>query len=144
MTGWRIGWACGNEQLISALAKVKSNIDSGIFSAIQVAGIAALKTVPLHLIEMCKLYAERRNCLLEGLKALKLEARKPKATFYVWIKVPRKYDSIKFSQALLERADIVVTPGVGFGKYGEGYVRIALTLPKERITEAIQRLKRIL
>jgi len=144
MTGWRIGWACGNEQLISALSKVKSNIDSGIFSAIQIAGVAALKTAPGHLLDMCKLYAERRDCLMEGIKALGLEARRPKATFYVWIKTPRKYDSIKFSKILLDKADIVVTPGVGFGKQGEGYIRIALTLPKERIAEAMQRLRRIL
>jgi len=143
MTGWRVGWACGNEELISALAKVKSNIDSGIFSAIQLAGIAALEGPQQHINEMCKLYAERRNVLMEGLRSLGLSARTPKATFYVWIKVPKKYDSIKFSKLLLDKANIIATPGVGFGRYGEGYIRMALTVPKERIEEAIARLKKI-
>lgn len=143
MTGWRIGWACGNEKLISALAKVKSNIDSGIFSAIQIAGIAALEGTQTHIPQMCRIYQERRDVLLDGLNSLGLAARKPKATFYVWIKIPRKYDSIRFSKVLLQKADIVVTPGVGFGKYAEGYIRMALTVPRERIIEAVQRLNKI-
>lgn len=143
MTGWRIGWACGNEKLISALAKVKSNIDSGIFSAIQIAAIAALEGAQGHPYDMCRLYEERRDVLLDGLSSLGLKARKPKATFYVWIKVPPKYNSINFSKILLERSDIVVTPGVGFGKYGEGYIRIALTVSRERIAEAVERIKGI-
>jgi len=144
MTGWRIGWACGNEKLISALAKVKSNIDSGIFSAIQIAGAAALEGTSVHLSETRRLYKERRDVLLAGLNSVGLAARKPKATFYVWIKIPPKYGSIKFSRILLEKSGIVVTPGVGFGKYGEGYIRMALTVSKERIAEAIERLKKML
>lgn len=144
MTGWRIGWACGNSKLISALAKVKSNIDSGIFSAIQLAGIAALEGPQVHIQNMRALYQERRDVLISGLNSLGWGAIRPKATFYFWVKVPKKTDSIKFSGLLLEKADIIVTPGVGFGKYGEGYIRMALTVPKERISEAIARLKKIL
>lgn len=143
MTGWRIGWACGNVKLIAALAKVKSNIDSGIFSAIQLAGIAALEGPQEHITNMRALYQERRDILMRGLKELGWQAQLPKATFYAWIKIPKKTDSIKFSSLLLEKANIVVTPGVGFGKYGEGYIRMALTVPKERIREAIERLKKI-
>jgi LL-diaminopimelate aminotransferase len=143
MTGWRIGWACGNAKLISALAKVKSNIDSGIFSAIQLAGIAALDGPQEHIRNMCKLYQERRDTLINGLRSLGWQVRPPRATFYVWIKIPVKKDSIKFAQLLLEKANIVVTPGVGFGKFGEGYVRIALSISIESIGEFIKRLRKI-
>ncbi len=143
MTGWRIGWACGNQKLVAALAKVKSNIDSGIFSAIQLAGIAAIEGPQEDISRMCGLYQERRDCLVEGLRSLGWQVRPPKATFYVWIKLPKKTSSIKFSSLLLEEADIIATPGVGFGKYGEGYIRMALTVPKERIKEAVGRLKKI-
>ncbi|MEK6727710.1 MAG: LL-diaminopimelate aminotransferase [Candidatus Omnitrophota bacterium] len=144
MTGWRIGWACGNSKLILALAKVKSNIDSGIFSAIQLAGIAALEGPQVHIKNMRALYQERRDILISGLNSLGWGVIRPKATFYIWLKIPKKTDSIKFSGFLLEKANIIVTPGVGFGKYGEGYIRMALSLPKERISEAIARLNKIL
>lgn len=144
MTGWRIGWACGNVKLIAALAKIKSNIDSGIFSAIQLAGIAALEGPQEHIKNMRALYQERRDVLISGLNSLGWDVITPKATFYVWIKIPQKINSIKFAATLLEKANIVVTPGVGFGKYGEGYIRMALTVAKERISEAVARLKKIL
>ncbi len=143
MTGWRAGWACGNPQLISALAKVKSNLDSGIFSAIQLAAVAALVSLQEHIKSMCRLYQERRDILIDGLNSLGWKAVKPKATFYIWIKIPVKADSISFAARLLKEADIVATPGVGFGKYGEGYVRMALTVPKERIKVALERIKKI-
>nr|HPL83091.1 aminotransferase class I/II-fold pyridoxal phosphate-dependent enzyme [Candidatus Omnitrophota bacterium] len=143
MTGWRVGWACGNEKLIAALAKIKSNIDSGIFSAVQLAGIAALDGPEEHIKNMCSLYSERRDILISGLNSLGWQANNLKATFYAWIKVPQKYDSIKFAGMILKKADIVVTPGVGFGKYGEGYIRMALTVDKARIKEALNRLKNI-
>lgn len=143
MTGWRIGWACGNPQAISALAKVKSNLDSGIFSAIQLAGVAALEGPQEHIENMRRLYQGRRDVLIKGLNSLGWQAKKPEATFYAWIKTPKKYDSIEFAGLLLDRADIVATPGVGFGRYGEGYIRMALTVPEERITQALERLKRI-
>jgi LL-diaminopimelate aminotransferase len=143
MTGWRLGWASGNEKLIAALAKVKSNIDSGIFSAVQLAGIVALSGPQEHIKNMCSLYQERRDCLMEGLDSLGWQAHSPKATFYVWIKVPQGKDSLKFTRVLLDKANIVVTPGIGFGRYGEGYIRMALTVSKERIKEALERLKDI-
>jgi len=144
MTGWRIGWACGNAQLVAALAKVKSNIDSGIFSAIQLAGIAALEGSQEHIKNMRQIYQERRDILISGLKFLGWRVKPPQATFYVWIRIPQKTDSIKFASSLLEKANIVVTPGIGFGKYGEGYIRMTLTVSKERIREALLRLKKIL
>lgn len=144
MTGWRIGWACGNKDFIAALAKVKSNLDSGIFSAVQLAGIAALEGPQEHIKNMCALYQARRDALIRGLDSLGWKAAAPKATFYMWLKVPVKAGSIEFSKMLLEKADIVVTPGVGFGKYGEGYIRMALTVGEEAINKAVLRLKKIL
>lgn len=143
MTGWRIGFACGNKELIAALAKVKSNIDSGIFTAIQIAGITALEGPQEHIRNMRQLYQQRRSCLIEGLNALGWKLKPPKATFYVWLKIPRQYDSIRFSKLLLDKADIIVAPGVGFGKYGEGYIRFSLTVNEERIKEAIRRLRKV-
>jgi len=143
MTGWRIGWACGNARLVAALAKVKSNIDSGIFSALQWAGVAALEGPQEQIKNICHLYQRRRDTLIHGLQTLGWQVRPPKATFYVWIKIPGTTSSIRFAQHLLQKADIIVTPGVGFGKNGEGYIRMALTVSKERIEEALVRLKKI-
>jgi len=147
MTGWRIGWVCGNKNLIAAVAKVKSNIDSGLFSAIQIAGIAALGGPQSHIKRICQLYQERRDILVSGLNSLGWNVRKPKATFYVWAKIPeyyvatsRRLDSILFAERLLKKTGIVVTPGIGLGKYGEGYMRFALTVDKKRIKEAVKRL----
>ena len=145
MTGWRIGWACGNAQIISALAKVKTNIDSGIFQAIQLAGIAALEADDTFPEEMRKIYQNRRDYLVNGLRNIGWKIEPPKATFYVWAKLPRKFkDSIETAKVFLDKANIVVTPGVGFGAFGEGYVRMALTVSKERINEAVDRLKGII
>ncbi len=144
MTGWRIGWACGNSQLIAGLGKVKSNVDSGIFTALQLAGIAALEGPQAHVEHMRKLYQERRDVLVAGLQSLGWDVTHPKATFYIWFKVPKKMNSIAFAALLLEKGNIVATPGVGFGKYGEGYIRMALTVSKERIGEAIERLRKII
>jgi LL-diaminopimelate aminotransferase len=143
MTGWRIGWACGNSRIIFALAKVKTNIDSGIFQAIQIAAIEALESGENFPEKIRSIYRERRNLLVDGLNSLGWRLEKPKATFYIWAKLPKTYrSSIDFCQRLLEKASIVATPGVGFGKYGEGYVRFALTVSKERIQEAIERIRR--
>lgn len=145
MTGWRIGWVCGNSKVIAALAKLKSNIDSGIFPAIQLAGIAALNGDQSCVDALRKLYSTRRDILVDGLNSIGWDIPKPKATFYVWAKVPKEgYDSTKFTQMLLKETGIIVTPGVGFGKNGEGYVRIALTVSEERLKEAAERLKKIL
>ena len=142
MTGWRIGWVCGNAGLVSGIAKVKSNIDSGIFSAIQIAGIEALSGPQVHIQKMCAVYQERRDILCDGLISMGWKVSIPRATFYVWVPVPKGYESRNFASLLLEKCDIVVTPGVGFGKYGEGYIRFALTVPKERIGEALERIKK--
>lgn len=145
MTGWRIGFACGNGKIISAIAKVKSNIDSGVFNAIQFAGVTALEIAEDHARKMNGIYQERRDILVNGLNAIGWATKKPKATFYVWTALPRHYkSSIEFAKLMLDKADIVVTPGVGFGKNGEGYVRMALTVPAERIHEAVSRLKKVL
>jgi len=142
MTGWRLGFAVGNKELIAGLAKVKSNIDSGVFFAIQWAGVSALKNHERHINSVLKIYEERRNILVDGLNSLGWNVEKPKATFYVWMRIPPRYTSATFAQALLEKADIVVTPGNGFGESGEGYVRMALTVDKARLREAIDRIKK--
>lgn len=145
MTGWRIGFVCGNEKIIAGIAKVKSNIDSGVFNAIQMAGITALDIADKHLERMNKIYQERRDALVDGLNKLGWAIKKPKATFYVWARLPKKSkSSIEFARLVLDKADIIITPGIGFGENGEGYVRFALTVSKERIQEAVQRLKKVL
>lgn len=141
MTGWRIGFACGNPELVKGLAKVKSNIDSGVFSAIQRAGIAALENYGRHIDSVIKLYQERRDIFVDGLNEIGWNIQKPKATFYIWAKVPPRHTSATFAQALLEKADIVATPGNGFGEAGEGYVRMVLTVDKSRLSEAVKRIK---
>lgn len=142
MTGWRLGFACGNRTLIEGLAKVKSNVDSGVFFAIQRAGVAAFENYDKHIKSVSKIYEERRNILVDGLNALGWKVEKPKATFYVWCKVPPRYTSATFATTLLEKCDIVATPGNGFGASGEGYVRFALTVDKRRVKDAVERIKK--
>ncbi|MBF0484061.1 MAG: LL-diaminopimelate aminotransferase [Candidatus Omnitrophica bacterium] len=145
MTGWRIGWACGNPTLVAALAKVKSNFDSGIFQAIQVAGIAALQSGPEVTEDMREIFQTRRDALINGLRAIGWKIQPPKAAFYVWAKIPEKFsDSMTAAKAFLDQANIVMTPGVGFGEFGEGYIRMALTVSTDRITEAVHRIQKIL
>jgi LL-diaminopimelate aminotransferase len=141
MTGWRIGFLVGNEDIIKGLGTVKTNIDSGAFNAIQIAGIEALRGDQTCVESNRRIYEERRDSLLKGIEHLGLKADKPKATFYVWARVPEEYDSMKFTKILLEKAGIVVTPGVGFGRYGEGYVRFSLTEKVERIEECVERIE---
>jgi LL-diaminopimelate aminotransferase len=145
MTGWRVGWVCGNSQIISCLSQVKSNIDSGIFQAIQIAAIEALNTSTAYLQDLRNLYQERRDVFCQGLHNLGWKVNKPKATFYIWTRLPKGYsNSMKFAQLLLEEANVVVTPGVGFGPSGEGYIRMVLTVSKERLEEAVARIKRVI
>src|SRR3989339_145507 len=141
MTGWRIGMAVGNSEAISALATIKSNIDSGAFKAIQMAGAAALTGPQDCVADNNKIFAERRNVLYDGLTSLGFKFLKPQATFYMWVPVPKAETSASFTEKLLEKCGILVVPGSGYGSSGEGYVRFAITLPKERIAEAIGRLK---
>jgi LL-diaminopimelate aminotransferase len=143
MTGWRIGWAAGNAEIVGGLGQIKSNIDSGIFEAIQIAGMAAMENDAEWLAQMSALYTERRDILVQGLQQLGIKAVSPKATFYIWAEVPEKYTSASFVAHLLEKAGIVTTPGNGFGDPGEGYFRMALTVSKERLTEALARLKQV-
>ncbi|HCL82160.1 MAG TPA: LL-diaminopimelate aminotransferase, partial [Nitrospiraceae bacterium] len=144
MTGWRIGFAVGNKEVIAGLGKIKSNLDSGVFQAVQEASIVALQTDDSILSDIRKVYQDRRDALYEGLRGLGIQANKPKATFYSWTKVPKDFDSTKFTTHLLEKAGVLGTPGVGFGAPGEGYIRFALTQPVERIKEAVERIKKVL
>jgi len=144
MTGWRLGFAVGNAEVVRALGQVKSNVDSGAFNAVQIAGIAALEGNQDCVVEMCRIYQERRDILVAGLREVGLNPQIPKATFYVWCPVPDGMSSTEFSMRLLKEAGIVVTPGNGFGDPGEGYVRFALTVSKERTEEAIERMKKLI
>ncbi len=142
MTGWRIGWMCGNANVIAALSQLKTNLDSGIFQPIQWAGIEALEGDQQPLRDAIATYQARRNLLVNGLAQAGWSVPKPVAGFYIWARVPTQESSSVFAQRLLEQASIVVTPGVGFGPSGEGYVRLSLTLPTERLEEAIARFQR--
>ena len=138
MTGWRIGMAVGNPEILAGLGRVKTNVDSGVFDAVQHAGIAALSGSQDCVADACRVYQERRDVLVAGLRSLGYDVAAPKATFYVWLPVE---DSMAFAARLLDEAAIVATPGVGFGAHGEGYVRFALTRPVERIEEALARME---
>ncbi|MCE5194261.1 MAG: LL-diaminopimelate aminotransferase [Nitrospiraceae bacterium] len=144
MTGWRIGFAVGNKDVIAGLGKIKSNLDSGIFQAVQEASITALKTEDSVLSAIRNTYQERRDVLYKGLVNLGLELEKPKATFYLWAKAASGFDSSTFVAHLLDKAGVLTTPGNGFGKPGEGYVRFALTVSAERIKEAVERIAKTL
>ncbi len=140
MTGWRLGFVVGNRDAVQALATLKANIDSGQFTAIQAAGVAAL-TGPQDVVrERVARWEQRRNAAVQGLRDAGLEVPLPKATFYLWVPVPSGFDSVGFAAHLLEHAGVVVTPGVGFGERGNRYVRISLTSPDERVREAIRRI----
>ncbi len=141
MTGWRIGFAVGNRDILAGLGKVKTNVDSGAFEAVQEAGTAALLGSQDCVHEMNRIYKERRDALLAGLTELGLAVKTPKATFYVWAHI--NGSSSDFARMLLEKAGIVATPGIGFGEYGEGYVRFALTQPVDRINEAVERMRKL-
>jgi LL-diaminopimelate aminotransferase len=142
MTGWRMGFAVGNADVIAGLKKVKSNLDSGAFQAVQEAGIMALTGPQDTVNALRKLYVERRDALVDGLRNIGWSVEKPKATFYVWAPVPDGSPSLDFSLKLLD-AGIVATPGIGFGEYGEAYIRFALTVPVNTIKEAVRRLEEV-
>ncbi|HKT33806.1 MAG TPA: LL-diaminopimelate aminotransferase [Nitrospira sp.] len=142
MTGWRLGFAVGNREVLAALGKVKSNLDSGVFEAVQAAGITALCLDDAVTDAIRKTYQERRDTLIPGLKKLGLEVDAPPAAFYVWVAVPKGYSSASFTAHLLEKAGIVTTPGNGFGAPGEGYVRMTVCTSKERLAEAVERMNK--
>ncbi|MCR4434877.1 MAG: LL-diaminopimelate aminotransferase [Clostridiales bacterium] len=143
MTGWRIGYAVGNREAISKLKKMKNNIDSGVFTAIQVAAIEALKNGDGFVREMREIYLRRRNMAVAQLQKLGWDFETPKGAFYVWVKVPLDMDSKSFSRLLLDKTGVVVAPGSGYGECGEGYFRISLTIKDEKLLEAFERIRHI-
>ena len=141
MTGWRLGLVAGNRDAVQALATLKTNIDSGQFTAIQAAGVAAL-TGPQDVVrDRVARWERRRNMAVHGLRAAGLDVPMPRATFYLWVPVPAGFDAVSFAAHLLERTGVLVTPGIGYGERGNGHVRISLTTPDDRVREAIQRIR---
>jgi len=140
MTGWRIGMAVGNRRIIDALMRVKSNIDSGVAQAVQRMAIAALEGPQDCIDEHNRIYQARRDKVVEALRKLGLRVTPPKASLYVWAKVPDGMTSAGFAERLLDEAAVIVTPGNGYGEHGEGYVRLSLTLPDDRVDEGLRRI----
>jgi len=143
MTGWRIGWVCGRADLVALIGQLKTNIDSGIFQAVQWAGIEALNGGEEEIRAACEIYARRHRRVADTLNALGWSIKPPRATFYVWAPVPKGYDSIGFAGHVLDQVGVNITPGVGFGAHGEGYFRLSVTAPASRLDEAMTRLRRL-
>ena len=140
MTGWRIGMVVGNAEMVDALGRVKSNLDSGIPQAIQHAAIEALTGPQDSIKEQNARYQRRRDLIIDKINSMGLQARPPQAGLYVWAKVPNGYTSVEFTNDLLEQVGVVVTPGVGYGKRGEGYVRLSLTIADASLVKGLSRL----
>lgn len=145
MPGWRVGFCCGNKDLIGALSRVKSYYDYGLFTPIQVASIVALNEGDHEVNKIRDMYKERRDVLCDGLNKIGWEVEKPKATMFVWAKIPDKFKmkSIEFSKLLLNECDVAVSPGIGFGQYGDSYVRFSLIENRQRINQAVKGIKKI-
>jgi alanine-synthesizing transaminase len=146
MPGWRVGFCCGNPTLVGALARIKSYLDYGMFTPVQVAAIAALEGDQSCVEEIRQLYLSRRDVLCEGLGAIGWPVEKPKATMFVWAQIPEAYremGSLEFSKKLLLEADVAVSPGIGFGDYGEGYVRFGLIENEQRTRQALRNIKKM-
>lgn len=141
MTGWRAGAIVGNKDVVNAYWRLKTNIDSGMFGAVQRAAATALSSSQACVRDMCDVYRRRRDALVRALTNLGLTVVPPKGTIYLWVTVPQGYTSASFTQHLLEQADVVVTPGAAYGAAGEGYVRLSLTLPDDRLHEAVRRIE---
>ena len=147
MAGWRLGYCVGNRNIIDGLAKIKGYYDYGIFSAIQVAGIVAMRDCDDSIIEQASVYQNRRDVMCDGLERMGWEVETPKAGMFVWVKIPEPYaamGSIRFSVEMMERANVAVSPGAGFGEEGEGYLRLALVENEHRIAQALKQMKRAL
>lgn len=144
MTGWRIGYAVGNKDAVSKLKKVKNNIDSGVFTAVQIAGIEALDKGDGFIKEMQDVYKKRRDTSVAELRKLGWDFDPPAGAFYIWIKVPGNFSSKEFTSLLLAKTGVVVAPGNGYGEYGEGYIRISLTVSDCRLKEAFERIRQII
>ena len=145
MPGWRVGFCCGNKDLIGALSRVKSYYDYGLFTPIQVASIIALNEGDEEVKKIRDIYKDRRDILCDGLNKIGWEVEKPKATMFVWAKIPEKFKmgSVEFSKLLLNECDVAVSPGVGFGQYGDSYVRFSLIENRQRINQAVKGIKKI-
>jgi len=141
MTGWRVGFVAGSKRLVETFMGAKENIDSGVFTALQAAGAAAMSLPADHLNDLLSVYRSRRETLRTGLNRLGWEVFDSPGTFYLWVRLPRGADSMAFAGKLVNRAGIMVTPGSGFGSWGEGFVRFALTVPEARIHQAVGRLE---
>ena len=142
MPGWRCGFAVGNRRLIESLRKIKTNLDYGLFTAVQKGAVTALKLKDGYIDRVRATYQKRRDIFVEGMNSLGWKTEKPQGTMYVWLPVPEGYDSTEFSMHLIEKTGVVMSPGVAFGGLGEGYIRAALVAPEERISEAIDRMKK--
>ena len=140
MTGWRLGMAVGNEDIISALMVIKSNLDSGVPNAIQYMGMEAMELSQNAIDERNAIYEHRRDRVVQTLRDIGLDAIPPKASLYVWTRIPEGFTSAEFTALLLDEADIVVTPGNGYGEYGEGYIRLSLTINDEDMEKGLARL----
>jgi LL-diaminopimelate aminotransferase len=143
MTGWRIGWVCGRADLVGLMGQLKTNIDSGIFQAVQWAAIEALNGGEQETEAACEVYARRHQLVAATLNDLGWKIKPPRATFYVWAPVPKGYDSIGFASHVLDEVGVNITPGVGFGAHGEGYFRLSVTAPDTRLEEAMSRMRKL-
>lgn len=141
MTGWRIGMACGNPDVVKAIATSKANTDSGVFNAVQYAGIEALDKCDADIERMLGVYTKRREKLIATLRDLGWNYDPPKGTFYLWVPVPKGFTSAEFCDHMLEKCAVVIAPGAAYGKNGEGYVRFSLTIEENRLDEALQRMR---
>ena len=141
MTGWRSGALVGNAEVVEAYWRLKTNMDSGMFAAVQRASVAALSGSQECVHEMCAVYRRRRDLLVEALRAIGMHVVPPKGTIYLWVPVPEGFTSGSFAERVLEQADVVVTPGAAYGASGEGYVRLSLTLADDRLREAVRRIE---
>jgi LL-diaminopimelate aminotransferase len=141
MTGWRVGAAVGNADMLAGLLKLKTNIDSGMFEAVQMAGVTALEVLEEQAQRMCEIYRRRRDRVIEALAAAGIAVPPPRGTIYVWVPVPAGHSSVSFAELVLEQAAVVVSPGSSYGPNGEGYVRLSLTLPDDRLEEALARIE---
>ena len=147
MPGWRVGFAVGNKEMLAALAKLKSYFDYGVFQPIQIASIIALNEDQGCVLETVEEYKKRRDTLINGLKRIGWEIEKPKGTMFVWAEIPepfKKMGSIEFSKILLKEGKVAVSPGIGFGECGEGFIRFALVENEARIKQAVKGIKRLL
>jgi len=143
MTGWRIGWVCGRADLVNMIGRLKTNIDSGIFQAVQWAAIEAMSGGEDETRAACTVYARRHRLVAETLNSLGWSIKPPRATFYVWAAVPKGYDSIGFAGHVLDEVAVNITPGVGFGPHGEGFFRLSVTAPDARLDEAMARMRKL-